>query len=168
MGDKERLRKKISHMKTKLNKKYMLLHEFSSHDFTKIINECDDYDLSRKVKDLSDENQDLQELVSLLEDDEVVTFHDGRYCNEIREVIMCLLSMNVSMRNIDGVIKCVLKKLAKKDIGRLPSLAIKSRIQEEALILAQMQVGEEMIKNENYHLQTTKVTTNFVCYLHFA
>ena len=142
-GEKESLRKKLIYMRKKLGDKQELIDEFSGKDFLEMSKECDD--LAKKVKNLNSENRDLQELVSLLEDDEIVTFHDGKYCNEIREVVMRLLSLNVSMRNIDDVIRCVLKKLVNKDICRLPSIAVKSRIQEEALILAQIQVGEAML-----------------------
>ena len=41
---------------------------------------------------------------------------------------MALLSLNVSINKIDQVIKVVLNKLAKKDIERLPSAAVKARL----------------------------------------
>ena len=93
---------------------------------------------------LKKENCDLEQLVSLLEDEEIVTFQDGRYCDEVREVIMDLLSMDVSMNQVNNVIKTVLKKLANKSVSRLPSMGLKSRLLLEARWLAKCQVAAAM------------------------
>ena len=54
--------------------------------------------LNTKIISLNDENKDLNDLISLLQNDEIVTFQNGKYCNEIREVIMELCTTcNVSM-----------------------------------------------------------------------
>ena len=76
-------------------------------------------------------------------------FHDGKYSNENRETIMKLLSLNVSIQNLDEVIRTVLKNLAHKNIDKLLSTAMKCRLQEEALILAQLLVGEALLDNKN-------------------
>ncbi|XP_065679997.1 uncharacterized protein LOC105850680 [Hydra vulgaris] len=67
--------------------------------------------------------------------------------DDIRETIMKLLSMNVSMNSVNEVIKVVLNKLAKKNISRLPSAAVKCRLMQEASILGQFQVAEAMLEN---------------------
>ena len=82
--------------------------------------------------------------MSLLEDEEIVTFQDGCYCDEVREVIMDLLSMDVSMNQVNNVIKTVLKKLANKSVSRLPSMGLKSRLLLEARWLAKCQVAAAM------------------------
>ncbi|XP_066927180.1 ERC protein 2-like [Clytia hemisphaerica] len=148
-GEKETLRKHSGYLKKTLDKTKSRLADVDGKDIEKLENEL--VILHSKVKTLNCENRQLQQFVALLQDDEVVTFHDGRYCNEIREVIMQLLQLNVSMKNIDAVIKCVLKKLANKDIQKLPSTGVKYRLQEEALIVAKLQVGEALLddKNEN-------------------
>ena len=48
--------------------------------------------LSKDVTDLNNENKELQMLISLLNDEVIVTFEGGRYRDEIREVVMELLS----------------------------------------------------------------------------
>ena len=53
--------------------------------------------LETEDKRLTSENKDLQQRVSLLEKDEVTTFENGRYTNDVREVIMELLNLNVSI-----------------------------------------------------------------------
>ena len=90
--------------------------------------------LGGKVNSLVNENKELQELLSLLEDDNVVTFEDGRYTNDIREVIMKLLSLNVSMKKVNSVIKVVLEGLAKKKVDRLPSAGVQTRILSGILV----------------------------------
>jgi len=40
----------------------------------------------------------------LLEDDTISTFEDGKYVDEVQEVIMELLAMNVSMSKVNEVI----------------------------------------------------------------
>ena len=80
----------------------------------------------------------------MLDDHGVITFENGRFTNELREVIMELLSMNVSMYKVNAVIKTVLKKLAGIYVHHLPSAGSQSRFLEEALILAKMQVVGEM------------------------
>ena len=55
-------------------------------------------------------------LTCLLEDDTISTFEDGKYADEVREVIMELLAMNVSMSKVNDVIWTVLKKLAGKSL----------------------------------------------------
>lgn len=101
-------------------------------------------DLQKKIIILNRENKDLQELICLLQDKEVATFQDGRYCDDIRETIMELLNMNVSMNKVNDVIKLVLKRLAGKEVERLPSNAVKSRLLVEARHLAYVQVVKAM------------------------
>ena len=100
--------------------------------------------LQEKIKNLNRENRELQQLVSLLQDDEIITFQNGRYCDDIRETIMELLNLNVSMNKVNDVIKLVLKNLAGKEVERLPSNAVKSRLLIEARHLAHVQVAEAM------------------------
>nr|XP_047132506.1 uncharacterized protein LOC124811220 [Hydra vulgaris] len=57
--------------------------------------------LYSKTNILKEENLELQKLVFLLDDDEVITFEDGRYSDDIRETIMKLLSMNPKRTYLD-------------------------------------------------------------------
>ena len=107
--------------------------------------------LSSKVNGLIKENKDLNDLIAILQDDEIVTFENGRYCNDIREVIMELVSLNVSMAKVNEVIKVVLKKLAKKNVSHVPSVGTKSRFMLEALGIAQLQVAEALSNNKDHN-----------------
>lgn len=79
-------------------------------------------------------------------------FENGRYCNEVRETIMELLSLNVSTNKVNEVIHTVIQKLTKKSVGRLPSNAVKSRLLLEARHLAHVQVAEVMLDEGNDRL----------------
>ena len=83
--------------------------------------------LKDEVSQLRAENRDLEQLVALCNSDEVVTFADGRFTDEIREVIMNLVALNVSINKVNDVIRVVLRTLLKKDVDklRLPSMALR-------------------------------------------
>jgi len=102
--------------------------------------------LEQKTSLLLLEKAELNQLIDILNDDEIVTFENGRYCDEVRETIMELLSLNVSMNKVNDVIHTVIQKLTKKSVGRLPSNAVKSRLLLEARHLAHVQVAEAMLE----------------------
>jgi len=77
-------------------------------------------ELESCAKELKEKNKELEQLTCLLEDETINTFEDGKYVDEVREVIMDLLAMNVSMSKVNEVIRTVLKKLAGKSLSRLP------------------------------------------------
>ena len=116
-------------------------------DVCELQKQCDV--LLLKVDNLNAENNELEKLVALLQNDTVVTFADGRYTDEIREVIMELVSLNVSINKVNDVIEVVLHTLSKKDVSklRLPSDGCRKRIMEEARLIAQMQVAEAMLQD---------------------
>ena len=91
----------------------------------------------------------MERLESLLDDREVLTIENGRYVNEIREVIMTLISINVSMNSVNHVIRVVLKKLAGLESGRLPSAEVRHRLLVEAKYLANVQVGQAMLESSD-------------------
>ena len=88
----------------------------------------------------------MEQLTRLLEDETITTFENGRYVDEVQEVIMDLLAMNVSMSKVNEVIRTVLQKLAGKSISRLPSKAVHSRLLVEAKHLADVQLGRAMLE----------------------
>ncbi|XP_047126660.1 uncharacterized protein LOC100206568 [Hydra vulgaris] len=143
--EKRNLQKKLCRLKNNLNKTKESISASSIEDLTFLQSEVKE--LGAKVESLNKENIYLNGLLKLLEDEEIVTFERGGYSNDIREVIMELLSLNVSMNKVNDVIKIVLKKLAKKTVSKLPSVDTISRFMSAALILAQIQVSEEMLDN---------------------
>ena len=51
--------------------------------------ERDIENLSVKINSLNNENKDLNNLIALLQDEEVVTFQDGKYCAIVRSLFPC-------------------------------------------------------------------------------
>ncbi|XP_065679669.1 uncharacterized protein LOC136094052 [Hydra vulgaris] len=140
---KKNLQKNLCRLKKKLNKTKETILAFSIENLTFLQSKVKE--LSAKLELLNKDNIYLNGLLKMLEDEEIVTFERGRYSNDIREVIMELLSLNVSMNKVTDVIKIVFKKLAKKEISKLPSVGTKSKLMSEALVLALIQVSEEML-----------------------
>ena len=86
----------------------------------------------------------LEDCISLCEDKSVTIFEDGKYTHTVRELIMELLSLHVSMSAINKVIRSTLKKMANIEVGHLPSMGTTSKIVAEARILADIEVGLAM------------------------
>jgi uncharacterized coiled-coil protein SlyX len=128
----ELLKEEIKKKKRKLN------------DQDKKLDECMSESKKHKkvVNELKEEIDQLQDTIEYLESDEVKTFENGRYTDELRDCVMTLVTNgNVSLRKIPEVISCVLSKLVGKLPKRLPSPSlISSRIMLEAKYIANNQV----------------------------
>ena len=89
-------------------------------------------------------------MVQFLDEDcDVVTFQEGKYTDNVREVYMKLLNMGVGRRNIQDVIRVILRKLAGLEIKRLPSESLTSRIFVEANILSEIPAAKETVEHKN-------------------
>ena len=66
----------------------------------------------------------LKRVEECVEDKEVQTFRGGRYIDSVREVYQDLMTMNVGAKNVEKVVRIVLKKLSGDDpsVKRLPKL----------------------------------------------
>ena len=91
------------------------LQSSNAKDIDELEKQC--RSLESKVQILNKENDELEKLVEILQDDEVITFADGRFTNEIREVIMELVSLNVSINKVNDVIEVVLRTLTNNDVS---------------------------------------------------
>ena len=90
--------------------------------------EDDKIDLELKRKNLELKEKEIDYLETLLNDEKIQTFADGKYSDDVRLTIMELLSMTVSLSKVNDVIRTVLSRLAHKYIDRLPSKALKSQL----------------------------------------
>ena len=54
--------------------------------------------LTMQVKNFNEENKDLRQLVNLLNNEELVTFENGRFNDDIRQAVMKLVDLNVSIK----------------------------------------------------------------------
>ena len=107
----------LKHQKTGLQKKVWHLQKHKGMQ-TKEIDSLKDHNAAMILKlessadELKEKNKELEQLTCLLEDETINTFENGKYVDEVREVIMDLLAMNVSMSKVNEVIRTVLQKLA--------------------------------------------------------
>ena len=117
-------------------------------------------ELKKKVAFLEDQNCRLEDQIDeLLNEDYVKTFENGKYTKEVRQVYYELLSMNVSVRNCEKIIRTVLEKLGRRNIDRLPKKSVSSMMMVESRLLAQIQTTEAMLsgKRNVLHLDGTKL-----------
>ena len=134
------LQKKVSHIKKQKST------QANEIDLLKERNAANILKLESCAKELNEKNKELEQLTCLLEDETISTFEHGKCVDEVREVIMDLLAMNVSMSKVNEVIRTVLKKLTGKSLSRLPSKAVHSRLLVEAKHLADVQLGRAMLE----------------------
>lgn len=134
------LQKKVSHVKKQKSTQANEIDLLKEHNAANILK------LESCAKELKEKNKELEQLTCLLEDETISTFEDSKYVDEVREVIMDLLAMNVSMSKVNEVIRTVLKKLTWKRLSRLPSKAVHSRLFVEAKHLADVQLGRAMLE----------------------
>lgn len=140
-SEKHKLQKRLCGLKISLNKTKCSL--VTQH-------EDEICDLKEQINLRNKKITELQQLNVLLESDQIKTFENGRYVNEVRECIMSLLTeCNVSMNKVNGVISTVLKKMTGVLPARLPSMAVKSRLLVEAKSVAQQQIVEAMLKDSD-------------------
>ena len=127
-------------------------------------------ELNDRIRELEDEKLQIEEKLNVfLKGEDVLLFKDGKYIDEIRMVYEDLLCMGVSTRNIEGVIRSVLKTVG-VNVGRLPKETFAKYMLFEARALAQLQVADELSENwdtENRTLHTdgtSKKGRSFITY----
>ena len=103
-----------------------------------------------KIKELTEEKEDLQTYLDICDSPVVSTFENGRYTDEIRELYINLLNMRVGRNNVGKIIETVLSSLTNVTLdGPLPSAATTSMLFIEAQTLANIQAGLALTKNIN-------------------
>ena len=81
--------------------------------------EAQNAELRQQIIDLKDANAQLLDQVKQLEMREITTYVDGKYTDDVRICIMDLLSRNVGIRQMEPVMRAVMR-LCKINCGRLP------------------------------------------------
>eukprot|EP00058_Branchiostoma_floridae_P012818 XP_002598306.1 hypothetical protein BRAFLDRAFT_69659 [Branchiostoma floridae] len=107
---------------------------------------CDeDYidSLEDKVAKLEIENKELHgRMTRFLEAEDIKTFQDRKFTDEVRHVYMSLLSMDAGIQNIEPIIRTILKKLAGVEVGRLPKYSTARMMFAEARCLSQIHLAD--------------------------
>ena len=79
----------------------------------------------------------------------IKTFAGSKYEDYVRQTIMELLAMNVSVNKVNDVITTVLKRFTGKFPEKLPFKGLRSQLLVEARHLADIEVGEATLKNSD-------------------
>lgn len=138
--------------------------DINSHCSSKRKKLCDEIlSLKEEVTSLSLDNAELNETVQsiLASEPEITTFEKGRYTDDVRACIYELLSLNVGVRNIGPIVRCVLKNIAHKSVSRLPSYGLTCQMILESLTVVQAQLGDCLSETCGFATLQTDGTTKF-------
>ena len=121
----------------------------------------------------------MEELINICNSEELITFSNGRFSDEMRKTVMDLVAHNVSINKIPEVIKSVIGGLTSYNAEKIrtPSTGTRKAMLEEALIVAHQHVADRMLKEGvngifgnclhgdgtskySRHYQNLQVTTN--------
>ena len=117
--------------------------------------------LKDKVSSIDFENAELNQELQDIMSSEIVTFEGGKYTDSIRACVYELLSLNVGVKNIAPTIRCVMKNLAQKSVGRLPSHGLMCQMIVESLVTVQAQLGQKLSQTEGFNTLQTDGTSKF-------
>ena len=138
--EKAKLQRKIHNQNKSMTK--------SKESFEKLRENIEDEksELKLRQKELDLKEKELSYLETVLNDEKIQTFEDGKYLDHVRLTVMELLSMNVSVNKVNDVIRTVINRLTNKKIDRLPSKGLRCQLLIEARHLADIQVGKAMLE----------------------
>ena len=142
--EKMNLKKNMSSMKKKSASK----ENAQKRKLAEAENEIDKQWL--RLKALEKSNADLQQLIDICEGEKLTTLNDGCYTDSVREVVIELLKMNISIRNISPAIQVVIEKLTNRTIDNLPSYGTIHKIMYEAKCLALLEAGKAMLQDKDH------------------
>ncbi|CAC5388732.1 unnamed protein product [Mytilus coruscus] len=102
-----------------------------------------------------------EQMEAFLTQREIVTFHDGRYTDIIREVYMELMCMRVGAKNVPKIIKTVIEKMTGMTPQRLPGSTFARYMLSEARSVALVHLKEEIQSSEGSITVEPDGTTKF-------
>ena len=139
------------------------MHVIKSHSSSKKKKLCDEIkSLKQQISLLSTDNIEMKEIIqSLMTEPKISTLEKGKYTDDVRACIYELLSLNVGVRNVAPIIRCVLNNIAHKSVSRLPSHGLICQMIVESLAVAQAQLGVELSEGGNCTTLQTDGTTKF-------
>ena len=116
------------------------------------------HQMTLRNKELDVKAKELEVLEAMLSSETIQTFANGKYYDFVKQTIMELLSMNVSVNKVNDVIECVLNRFTGTSVEKLPSKGLRCQLLIEARHLAYVQVGQAMLNN----LDLTSVLGNTI------
>ncbi|XP_065647057.1 uncharacterized protein LOC136076955 [Hydra vulgaris] len=127
----------------------------------KTSDEMNDSILKESLNYFENLTEELKERVDIFEKNVVEVFEGGKYNDEIRSVYYNLLSKNVSVNNVESVIRTVLQKMVGISCGALPKKSLAAEFFSEMNLLSKAQVREAMLNSTNNVLHTDGTKYNF-------
>ncbi|XP_065647103.1 uncharacterized protein LOC136076967 [Hydra vulgaris] len=107
----------------------------------KTSDETNDSILKESLNYFENLSEELKERVNFFEKNVIDVFEGGRYNDEIRSVYYDLLSKNVSVNNVESVIRTVLQKMVGISCGTLPKKSLAAEFFSEMNLLSKAQRG---------------------------
>ena len=109
---------------------------------------ADEGDIARHERDI------ILERLSELESNIVHTKSGQKFADGVRQCCIELLSMNVATKQVEPVIRSVLKNIASIDVEALPSQSTITGMLAEMKCLAYQQISDEICQEENLTLHS--------------
>ena len=111
--------------------------------------------LREALDDVRSERDFLIQRVEELESHTLETKdHKMKYLDSMRQCYIELLAMNVGIKNVDSVIRCVLKHIVSIEVKELPHSTSLVRMFAEMKGLAYQQLAEELSEQDNLTLHS--------------
>ena len=102
-----------------------------------------------RIRELGKSNKELEELLDSIDAKKLNSFENGRYMNDMRQVIIKLYSMNISTRNICPAIKAVLEDLANVEVDCLSSYGVINKIMYEAKCISLLNADRASLRDKD-------------------
>ena len=116
-------------------------------------------ELRKELYDVVDERDSLLQRILELQLDKFETKeHRQKYLDNVRQCCIELLSMNVGIKNVEPVIRCVLKHMTGIMVDELPQSTTLVRMLAEMKGLSCQQIVEELHDHDNLTLHSDRTT----------
>lgn len=145
---KESYRASTKRIQSKANyyqKKCQDMQECEEEEICKHCSELEQENVQQKqqILDLKEANAQLMDELNLFQTRKITTYKDGKYTDDVRICVMELLSRNVGIKQVEPVIKAVMK-LCQVKCDRLPQHTAIDDMLIESRSLCQVQLAEAL------------------------
>ena len=158
---------------TYISGRYKSADECLSDDESEDETEAAIEDLEENIHLLQQENIELHSKCEELSAEVIETFEKGQYNTKVRKCCYDLLcKYDVSVNNVESVIRTVVRELTGRKVDKLPSRSKLAEMRVEGRSVAHIQLAEQLSSTADVTLHsdgTTKFSTKYgsfqVCYV---
>ncbi|XP_065893139.1 uncharacterized protein [Dysidea avara] len=164
--DKEKLQHNLQQATTRV-RSYQNKLTVATNKYDSITQKCDHLQMVTKdlneelelaTRSLCDSENKYDCMLERLQELQCNTFeskvHQMKYLDNVRQCCIELLSLNVGVKNVEPIIRCVLKHIASFEIKELPQKSTLIRMFAEMKGLSCQQLSEELQKEDNLTLHS--------------